>query len=285
MAQMNKKVDATEVYFIKLGRGGRWEEECLRDGILRFGYDEASHKDCEAGNWDAVHQYYLKHRDNNKGTASSDTTQVRIFYTAPASAIFITFHGGRLHWCRAKPGVTLRDGERGRHIRHAVDGWHSESAGATALTTDRLAGNLLMTQGFRGTICRVKARDYLIRKLNDELLPEVVKAEEAEGAIIAAIVEMMLLLTPYDFELLVDLAFSNSGWRRLGIVGRTQKTVDIELLLPTTKERAFVQVKSKTGNVDLKDYITQFEGMQGYDRMFFIWHTGKTCVSRLRRPR
>jgi len=131
----------------------------------------------------------------------------------------------------------------------------------------------------------VKARDYLIRKLNDELLPEVVKAEEAEGAIIAAIVEMMLLLTPYDFELLVDLAFSNSGWRRLGIVGRTQKTVDIELLLPTTKERAFVQVKSKTGNVDLKDYITQFEGMQGYDRMFFIWHTGKTCVSRLRRPR
>jgi hypothetical protein len=35
-----------------------------------------------------------------------------------------------------------------------------------------------------------------------------------------------------------------------------------------------VQVKSKTGNVDLKDYVALFEGMQGYDRMFFIWHSG-----------
>src|SRR6476660_2978218 len=92
MAQMNKKVDATEVYFIKLGRGGRWEEECLRDGILRFGYDDASHKDCEAGNWDAVHQYYLKHRDNNKGTASSDTTLLhcareRHFHHLPRRAV------------------------------------------------------------------------------------------------------------------------------------------------------------------------------------------------------
>jgi hypothetical protein len=55
-AKMNMPpgIDATEVYFIKLGRGGQWEEECLREGILRFGYDETSHADCEAGNWDAV---------------------------------------------------------------------------------------------------------------------------------------------------------------------------------------------------------------------------------------
>jgi hypothetical protein len=88
-ALMNKpqRIEATEVYFIKLGRGGKWEEECLRDGILRFGYDEASHEDCEAGNWDAVYQYYLKYRRNNKGTARSDTTQIKIFYTAPSSAI------------------------------------------------------------------------------------------------------------------------------------------------------------------------------------------------------
>ena len=130
-----------------------------------------------------------------------------------------------------------------------------------------------MTQGFRGTICRVKARDYLIRKLNDELLPEVVKAEEAEGAIFAAIVDMMRLLSR-----MISSCWSISRSRTAGggdwnFVGRTQKTVDIELLLPTTKE-ASVQVKSKTGNVDLKDYVTLFEGMQGYQRMFFIWHSG-----------
>jgi hypothetical protein len=42
--------------------------------------------------------------------------------------------------------------------------------------------------------------------------------------------------------MLVDLVFANSGWRRIGRVGKTQKTVDIELMLPTTGERAFVQV-------------------------------------------
>jgi hypothetical protein len=55
--------------------------------------------------------------------------------------------------------------------------------------------------------------------------------------------EMMRLLEPRDFETLVDLMFSTSGWRR-GIIGNTQKTLDLDLLLPSTGERAFVQVKS-----------------------------------------
>ncbi len=33
------------------------------------------------------------------------------------------------------------------------------------------------------------------------------------------------LLEPQDFELLVDLVFSTSGWRRVGVVGGTQKTL------------------------------------------------------------
>ena len=69
------------------------------------------------------------------------------------------------------------------------------------------------------------------------------------------IVPLMRLLTWQDFELLVDLVFTNSGWRRVGPVGKTQKTVDIELMLPTTGERAFVQVKSSAGKRDLDEYL------------------------------
>jgi hypothetical protein len=53
----------------------------------------------------------------------------------------------------------------------------------------------------------------------------------------------MKLLGPRDFETLVDLVFSTSGWRRQGVVGKTQKTLDLDLILPSTGERAFVQVK------------------------------------------
>ena len=29
---------ASQAYFIKLGRAGEWEAECLRDGIIRLGF-------------------------------------------------------------------------------------------------------------------------------------------------------------------------------------------------------------------------------------------------------
>ncbi len=110
-------------------------------------------------------------------------------------------------------------------------------------------------QAFQGTICEIKAFEYLKRKLNGQLLPEVDDASQAENQMVQKIVPLMRLLTWQDFELLVDLVFANSGWRRLGQVGKTQKTVDIELMLPTTGERAFVQIKSSAGQRDLTEYL------------------------------
>jgi hypothetical protein len=43
-------------------------------------------------------------------------------------------------------------------------------------------------------------------------------------------------------------------WRRVGVVGGTQKTLDLDLTLPSTGERAFVQVKSRTTTAELAGY-------------------------------
>jgi len=187
--------------------------------------------------------------------------------------LFITFANGLLHWCRPTgPVEVLSDGGR---QRDTVDGWKSCSHQGISLSSDRISGNLLKVQMFRGTICRVKPFAYLIRKLNDELSPEVAEAEAAESALVVAITRLMGLLTWQDFELLVDLVFSSSGWRRLGQAGRTQKTVDLELVLPTTGERAFVQVKSQANNLNFRDYAARFDNADLYDRMFFVWHAGR----------
>ncbi len=90
--------------------------------------------------------------------------------------------------------------------------------------------------------------------------------------------ELMKLLEPKDFETLVDLVFSTSGWRRLGMVGRTQKTLDLDLLLPSTGERAFVQVKSKTTSAELSKYAGKLEEHGPYDRMFFVFHSGEAVI-------
>lgn len=63
----------------------------------------------------------------------------------------------------------------------------------------------------------------------------------------------------------------------MSAVGSTQKTVDIEFVLPTTKERAFVQIKSEADNFIYESYANAFaEGT--YDRMFFVWRTGHVTV-------
>ncbi len=57
--------------------------------------------------------------------------------------------------------------------------------------------------------------------INDELPPAVLLADEARAAYLSAIENLIGLLTWQDFELLVDLIFANSGWRRLGALGKT----------------------------------------------------------------
>ncbi|MGI9506250.1 MAG: hypothetical protein ACR2RE_24685 [Geminicoccaceae bacterium] len=267
------EVTANEAWFIKLGRNGCWEEECLRDGILRFGYFEASHNACLEGNWNAVRQAMLDLR-GNQGTATSDTNQIKRFYQLDEMSLFITFCNGQMYWCRPQGPVTY-DPSSERKARGTVDGWHSSSLAGRPLSIENLSGNLLKVQRFQGTICCLNDHlKYISRKLNDKTLPEVSAALAAERDLEVAIIGLMRLLTWQDFELLVDLVFAESGWRRIGVVGRTQKTVDLELLQPITNERAFVQIKSCTRINELQDYIDTFTSAERYDRMFFVWHTG-----------
>lgn len=265
-------VTASRSYYIKLGRGGDWEAEGLRDGVLRFGYREAPHDHCMRRDWQAVWEA-MKLVRGDAGAATRDVNQIRAYYEANDQSIFITFVGGLLYWARPTGPVELLEDRS--HRRATVDGWHNTSIGGSLLSADRLSGRLLKVQMFRGTICDVQAADYLLRKLNDQLSPEVAAAEEAERALVTAIVGLMRLLTWQDFELLVDLVFSTSGWRRVSQVGRTQKTVDLELILPSTAERAFVQVKSQATPAALNDYVARLAQAEAYDRMFFVWHTGE----------
>jgi hypothetical protein len=265
-------IDPANALYIKLGRSGSWEKECLDKGILRFGYKETPFESAVSGDWEAVHKFWLAVRQD-QGTATRDVRQIRSYFESDDDTLWITFYGGLMWWCFAKPGVKQRKDGKGSY-RETVSGWRNIDAKGDKLTFERLSGNLLKVQAFQGTICDVKEFEYLKRKLNGLLLPQVDEAVQAENQMIQKIVPLMRLLTWQDFELLVDLVFSNSGWRRVGQVGKTQKTVDIELMLPTTGERAFVQIKSSATKRDLADYLERLDESHAHDRMFFVWHSG-----------
>src|SRR5436190_12543202 len=114
--------------------------------------------------------------------------------------------------------------------------------------------------------------------MNGEKTPQVERALDAIRAVKSSARELMRLLEPRDFEMLVDLVFSTSGWRRQGIVGKTQKTLDLDLTLPSTGERAFVQVKSKTTSAELAEYVGKIDELGSYDRMFYVYHSGEAST-------
>lgn len=271
----HSKVQAHCVYFIKLGQAGTWEKDCLeRDQILRLGYVETDHSLCLKGDWDHIRKIFDSGK-NKKSAATHHMNQVRKFYEGDVKCLWITFYAGKLYWCFSKPEIKkLKDGSK---VRPVVGSWSSFSVGGSELKFENLSGHLLKTQAYRGTICEIrgKTKDYLLRKINDEVDPDVRKAMQSLRALEVSIKSVIQNLTPNDFETLVDLIFRNAGWQRVSILGRTQKDLDIELSSPVVNESAIVQIKSQSSPSTLNEYIDKFESWTHIDRFFYVTHTEK----------
>jgi hypothetical protein len=83
-----------------------------------------------------------------------------------------------------------------------------------------------------------------------------------------------------DFELLIDLILSRTGWVRLARLGGVTEGIDIEAENVAANEIAFVQVKSAAGQVVLDDYVLKFgERRERYQRMIFAVHTPRGTLT------
>ncbi len=132
---------------------------------------------------------------------------------------------------------------------------------------------------YRQTICRIKPEDYLLRRINAVEEPVIARAREARSAMVAIAAEMIAALHWADFETLVDLIFTRSGWQRVSLVGGGLTDGDLILEQPATCEKAFVQVISKAGQTVLDNYVARFRRSGMYQRMFFICHSPKGVLS------
>jgi len=252
--------------------------------VIRFGFGSATAERfplCIAGKWEELTKSFLR-EGKDKGTATRFTNETKLFFEDMGSILWITFIEERLYWgfLEAAPPEPHPDG-RGV-VRAVKNGWNSSDLAGEPLTKDRLAGSLTKLSMYRGTSCNVDEAKYLIRRLNGEKTPEVERALAASKEMKASILGMMTKLGPQDFETLVDLVFSTSGWRRQGPVGKTQKTLDFSLMLPSTGESAFVQVKSKTSSAELADYVAKLDTLGAYNKMFYVYHSGEAHTTDVR---
>jgi hypothetical protein len=213
----------------------------------------------------------------SKGTATRFTNEARLFFEDDGATLWITFVGEKLYWGLLTPDAPQRHSDGDGVWRTVKGGWKWKAINGDPLTKDRLWGGLTKLAAYRGTSCRVDVEKYVMRRINGKKTKEVEDAVAATQALKTSVQKLLEKLGPDDFETIVDLVFTSSGWRRLGKVGGTQKTIDMDLELPTTKERAFVQVKTKTTAAELEEYVDKFEESAFsdlYDRMFYVYHSG-----------
>lgn len=267
---MSGNIDPSQVLFIKLGGGGDKEKECIENNqTIYFGFEKLDHDLCLKDVGTAVSAAY---HDENKRTVANWRSAVEKFYGADENTLWITFYNRKLWWCFTELKIEKQDD--GSKIRCVKGMWSCKDINGKELSFDRLSGKLLKTQEYRGTICRVPEAQYVVRKINGLCLKESDESEKLYNSLSSTLLELIKHLSWKDFETLVDMLFSSSGWQRMGVLGKTEKTLDIEMLLPITQTKALVQIKSKSNKKEFEQYTADFEGMkETYDWMFYVVHS------------
>ncbi|MBU0475429.1 MAG: restriction endonuclease [Bacteroidetes bacterium] len=263
------KVEANNALFIKLGSKGRWQNECIEKNIIKLGFVSSLeiHKKSLNREWDSVKKYWLKEK-KRKAEATKIANQIKYFYECDEDTLWITFIDKKLYWCFAESGVTiLNDGNR---IRKVKGKWSCKDIEGNVLFDENIGGAIAQVQRFQGTICKVSAKEQLLDIINLNKSNDLRNAENIFANLKGSIVPLIKNLHWKDFELLVDLIFTSSGWRRISVVGKAEKDVDLELMQNVTEEKAFVQIKSRSTMKEFNDYIQIYKREKQYNKMYFV---------------
>lgn len=276
---IQENIAPEKIRFIKLGEGGAWEAACIANGTLRLKYVSHQHEACQSAEWQQVKAYWLSYRKGNQGVATRDVNQIRDFYELAETDVWITLHQRKLYWCRAAREVMELDDKT--RIRTVIGSWRCTDLRGKDLWIENLDGRVTQVAGFRGTICDVKQKEYLIRKINGEKSTSVLAVEASLHSLMTHVEELVKGLWWHDFELLVELIFSKFGWQRFSVMGAREKDIDLDLRLAASNKRALVQIKSETSRHQAQTCIDKLSNYSGHDEIYFIYHTCSEDMSAL----
>lgn len=265
------------IRFIKLGsqRDGN-EDKCLKEGLMVLGYHGLDH----SKSINDLKEQIIQEYKTDKGAATRHAKQIKNFYDDSETTLWITFAQRKVWWGFADKSAKPEKDADGFTYRKMKDGWHDKDLNEKLLTFENVSGALLSVQGFRGTICDIKTKDnsfdleeYTKRLIDGKKLEQVERAEENIAQMQESISDLVKMLHPKDFEYIVDLIFQYSGWKKLTPGAGVEKFIDLDLLMPLTNERAFVQIKSATSQQEYTKYEEEYYKHDIYTRMFFVYHS------------
>jgi hypothetical protein len=262
------------IRYIKLGPGGAWFDRCVDEGLIEFGHSSIEHTLAQSGNWPAVQAQFLA-EGRSLSKAKDFLREIEDFYTLGPNCMWVTIGHGRLWWAFADADVfPIVEAGRGARARRVIGRWRDTDVEGVVLSLSSLSTRLTKVAAYRQTICRIEAADYLLRRISCQDDPVAVNAKVARGHMISSAQAMIEALDWRDFEVMVDLIFASSGWRRISAIGGSdQADTDLILEQAVTGERAFIQVKSRASQAVVDDYVGRFRASQIFSLMFFVCHS------------
>lgn len=267
------------VRYVKLGAGGRWWKAAKERGQIHFGWMAVPDEALLAADYDVIERT-IRDEYGGKPGATQDFRAVRSVLDQPSRHVWVAYQDGSLWWCTVLDGIAVNPAGESLELGHfwltCDRPWTDRSLQGRRLALSELPGIVGATSGFQGTACTPGGWKEILRILTDAEDPAVMAAAQARGAYETAVSTLIARLMPKDFELLVDLILSRTGWSRLEKLGGSTEGVDVEVENPALDEVAFVQVKSRADQTVLDDYVGRFvDRRERYARMIFAVHSPK----------
>jgi hypothetical protein len=268
------------VRFVKNGEGGRWWKAAKASGQVHLGWSRVPAELLLTADLAAIDRLGPEVFGDTQRVATRDRNALRVLLDRPSQHLWVTFQDGYMWWCtvhdQADVNPTGESRQQGHFWLNCAKAWSNHSVGGQLLATADLPGIATTTAGFRGTVCEPAGWEAIRRIILDEVDPQVVAANKAREAYEAAVKALVTRLHDKDFEVLVDLILSRTGWARVAKLGGVTEGIDVEVENAASQEIAFVQVKSTAGQPVLDDYVRRFrERRERYARMIFAVHSVK----------
>lgn len=278
------KVLPASVRYVKNGAGGQWWNTAKTNGQVHLGWREVPEALLQSVDLEAI-ENLIRAQFGKKPGATQDFKALRTLLVNPSQHVWITFQEGCMWWCTVRNGVEtnpdVQTKEQGHFWLTCDVPWSKYSMGGKRhLLTSELPGNVVAVSGYQATVCEPKGWKEVLRIIRNEEDEDARAASLARNAYEEAVARLVKRLGPKDFELLIDLILSRTGWARLGRVGGPTEGIDIEVENVSSDEIAFVQVKSAATQAILDHYVTVFNGQRDrYHRMIFAVHTPKGTLT------
>ncbi len=260
------------------GKGGQWWKAAKENNQVHAGWRELSPEFI-------VHPDFATIKNlvgldiSDPAARKRDFNALRQLLDTPSRHLWITFEAGDLWWCtvkdRAVPNPNGATDKAGHFWLECDRPWSNYSLeDKRQLVMTELPGTVIAAAGFRATVCEPKGWKEILRIIRNEEDADARAARHARETYQDAVAKLITRLGDKDFEVLIDLILSRSGWARLAKLGGVTEGIDIEVENASADEIAFVQVKSSATQAILNDYVLRFnERRDHYKRMIFAVHS------------